>query len=100
MGDPPTRSACVVGQAVERRARVRTASLRHKSEDGGTAQRDLFTIEASQALYLQRCRDRRIADSCASPTANGRTAPLDLSPSVRAYCGDGHAAVRSNRLAA
>src|SRR5262249_30515647 len=93
VGDLATRSACVAGQAVERRARVRTASLRPKSEDGGTAQRDLYTIEASQTLCLQRCRDRRIADSSVDPTGNGRTAPLDVSPSFRSYCGDGNAAV-------
>ena len=54
--------------------------------------------EARKALYLQRCRDRRVVGGRAGSAASRRTAPMDLPSSVRVDRGDGHASVRGDNL--
>ena len=97
LGDSATRSARILGLAINRRARFRAPCREHRSWDGGATRRHLATPEAGQALCLQRCGDRGVTEGGTCPASCKRTAPLNLSLSVRPDRSDGHASVRGDR---
>src|SRR6266478_6746091 len=72
------RSPCILGFAVDRRARLRAPCRQPRSENGGAARRHSAGMEACQALCLQRLGDRCVADGGVGPAARGRAASMDL----------------------
>ena len=70
VGDIAARSACILGVAADRRARLRAPCREHRSEDGGATRRHPAGLEACQALCLQRRGDRCVAGGGAGPAAS------------------------------